>query len=55
MNNGVEKLQEKVAGNIREQSSARTSLKARLAEKKAQIAEKVQDTQENSKNKQREM
>ena len=55
LNNGVEKLQEKVAGNIREQSSARTSLKARLAEKKAQIAEKAQDTQENSKNKQREM
>ena len=55
MNNGVEKLQEKVAGNIREQSFARTSLKARLAEKKAQIAEEVQDTQENSKNKQREM
>lgn len=37
LNNGVEKLQEKVAENIQNQSGARTSLKARLAEKKAQI------------------
>lgn len=55
LNNGVEKLQEKVAENIQNQSGARTSLKARLAEKKAQIAGQAQDTQENSKNKQREM
>lgn len=55
LNNGVEKLQEKVAKNIQNQSGARTSLKARLAEKKAQIAGQAQDTQENSKNKQREM
>ncbi|MFR5633756.1 MAG: LPD16 domain-containing protein [Monoglobales bacterium] len=55
LNNGVEKLQEKVAENIQNQSGARTSLKARLAEKKAQIAGQEQDTQENSKNKQREM
>lgn len=55
LNNGVEKLQEKVAENIQNQSGVRTSLKARLAEKKAQIAGQAQDTQENSKNKQREM
>ena len=55
LNNGVEKVQEKAAGNIHNQSVARTSLKARLAEKKAQIAGQTQDTQENSKNKQREM
>ena len=55
LNNGMEKLQEKAAGNIQNQSIARTSLKARLAEKKAQIAGQTQDTQENSKNKQREM
>lgn len=55
LNNGVEKLQKKVAGNIRDLSFARTSLKARLAEKKSQIAGQAQDTQENSKNKQREM
>lgn len=52
LNNGVEKAQEKAAGNIQNQSVARTSLKARLAEKKVQIAGR---TQENSKNKQRDM
>ena len=55
LNNGVEKSQKAVARKEKEQPAIRISLKARLAEKKAQIAGKSQDTQENMKNKQREM
>lgn len=55
LNNGVEKSQKVVARKEKEQPAIRISLKARLAEKKAQIAGKSQDTQENMKNKQREM
>ena len=57
-NNGVgEKAQKEAAKREQEQPAARISLKARLAEKKAQVAGQNQDhdAQENSKNNQREM
>ena len=53
--NGAEKSQKKAIRKEWEETAARTSLKARLAEKKAQIAGQSQDTQENMKNKQREI
>ena len=55
LNNGAEKSQKEAARKEQNQPAARTSLKARLDEKKAQIAGQSQDTQENMKNKQREM
>lgn len=55
LNNGVEKPQKEAARKEQKQPAVRTSLKARLAEKKAQIAGHSQDTQENMKNRQREM
>lgn len=55
LNNGTGNAQKEVVRKEQEQPAARTSLKARLAEKKAQIAGQLQDTQENIKNKQREM
>lgn len=57
-NNGAgEKAQKEAAKREQEQPAARISLKARLAEKKAQVAGQNQDhdAQENSKNNQREM
>jgi hypothetical protein len=57
LNNGVEKAQREAAKKEQEQPAARTSLKARLAEKKAQVAGTGQerDAQENAKKNQREM
>jgi hypothetical protein len=57
LNNGVEKAQREAAKKEQEQPAARTSLKARLAEKKAQVAGSGQDhdAQENEKKNQREV
>jgi hypothetical protein len=57
LNNGVEKVQREAVKKEQEQPAARTSLKARLAEKKAQVAGTGQerDAQENAKKNQREM
>jgi hypothetical protein len=57
LNNGVEKAQREAAKKEQEQPAARTSLKARLAEKKAQVAGSGQDhdAQENAKKNQREV
>jgi predicted nucleotidyltransferase len=57
LNNGVEKAEREAAKKDQEQPAARTSLKARLAEKKAQVAGTGQerDAQENAKKNQREV
>jgi hypothetical protein len=58
LNNGAgEKAQKEAAKREQEQPAARISLKARLAEKRAQVAGQNQDhdAQENNKNNQREM
>lgn len=57
LNNGAEKAKKEEIKKEQEQPAARASLKARLAEKKAQIAGrgKDHDTQENTKKNQREM
>lgn len=52
LNNGMEKTRKEIARKEKELSSVRTSLKARLAEKKTQIAGQ---SQESMKNEQREM
>ncbi len=55
-NNGAgEKTQKEAAGREQEQPAARVSLKARLAEKGAQVAGKDHEAQENAKKNQREM
>jgi hypothetical protein len=57
LNNGAEKAQREAIKKEQEQPAVKTSLKARLAEKKAQIAgqEKEHDTQEKAKKNQREV
>ena len=57
LNNGAEKVQREAIKKEQEQPAVKTSLKARLAEKKAQIAgqEIVHDTQEKAKKNQREV
>lgn len=57
LNNGAEKAKREANKKDQEQPATRTSLKARLAEKKAQIEEpgKEHDAQENTKKNQREM
>ena len=57
LNNGVEKAQREEVKKEKGQPAAKVSLKARLAEKKAQIAGqgKDHDVQENTKKNQREM
>ena len=57
LNNGAEKTQREAIKKEQEQPAVKTSLKARLAEKKAQIAGqgKEHDTQEKSKKNQREV
>ncbi|MGN0345866.1 MAG: DUF3849 domain-containing protein [Lachnospiraceae bacterium] len=58
LNNGAgEKAQKEAVKKVQEQPAARTSLKARLAEKKALVSGQGKDheAQENNKNKQREM
>lgn len=55
LDNVIEKLQEKAAGNVQNQSTARTSLKVRLAEKKAQIKGGLKKTRENIENIQKEV
>ena len=57
LNNGAEKAQMEAIKKEQKQLTGKTSLKARLAEKKAQIAgsDKLADTQENIKKNQREM
>lgn len=57
LNNGAEKAQREVNKKEQEQPVAKVSLKARLAEKKAQIAGRGQENevQENAKKKQREI
>lgn len=57
LNNGAEKAQREAIKKEQEQPAVKTSLKARLAEKKAQIAgqEIVHDTQEKAKKNQREV
>ena len=57
LNNGAEKEQRKANKKNQEQSAKKVSLKARLAEKKAQVAgsEQEHEMQENKKDKQREI
>lgn len=57
LNNGAEKAQREANKKEQEQSMAKVSLKARLAEKKAQVegTGKDHETQENTKKNQREM
>lgn len=57
LNNGVEKAQREANKKNQEQSAVKVSLKARLAEKKAQVAGSGQEheVQENTKKNQREM
>ena len=57
LNNGAEKAKREANKKDQEQPATRTSLKARLAEKKAQIEDpgKEHDAQENTKKNQREM
>jgi hypothetical protein len=57
LNNGVEKAQREAAKKEQEHPTDRTSLKVRLAEKKAQVAGSGQerDAQENAKKNQREV
>ena len=57
LNNGAEKAQREAIKKEQEQPTVKTSLKARLAEKKAQIAGqgKEHDTQEKAKKNQREV
>lgn len=57
LNNGAEKEQREANKKNQEQSAEKVSLKARLAEKKAQAAgsEQEHEIQENKKDKQREI
>lgn len=57
LNNGAEKAQREANKKEQEQPMVKVSLKARLAEKKAQVAGHGQEheVQENTKNSQREM
>lgn len=55
LNNGAEKFHKETVKREHSQSSGKMSLKARLAEKKAQIGGQTQDNQENEKNRQREV
>ena len=56
-NNGAEKVQKEASKKAQEQSAVKVSLKARLAEKKAQVVGCGQEheVQENTKKNQREM
>lgn len=56
LNNGAgEKAQKEENKKAQDRPAAKPSLKARLAEKKAQVAGQGKEQEENNKNKQREM
>ena len=55
LNNGAEKFHKETVKREHSQSAGKMSLKARLAEKKAQIGGQAQENQENEKNRQREV